>query len=133
LCGKTIAAGTFQCEHCGSSLVGDDPHHGASTADHSLEAVTTPLLISGIGNVVVGLLWLVTCYGIIFTVPMVILCVFEFSLYWNAPRMRPVQLVSRAQTLAVFEILVGLMNGVSLVCGILVLVGCSNLQRTGET
>jgi len=91
------------------------------------------LLISGIGNVVVGLLWLVTCYGIIFTVPMVILCVFEFSLYWNAPRMRPVQLVSRAQTLAVFEILVGLMNGVSLVCGILVLVGCSNLQRTGET
>ncbi len=67
--------------------------------------------------------------GAIFTVPMIVLCAFEFGFFSSAARMHPRELASKAQTLAVFEIIVGLLNMVSLVCGIIVLVNAGNIAR----
>jgi len=95
----------------------------------ALNNVTVPILISGIVNVLAGLFYFATCYGIVLAIPMIVLCVFEFVFVSNAPRMHPREVASKAQTLAVFEIIVGLFNIASLVCGIIVLANASNLTR----
>ena len=78
-----------------------------------------------------GLLWLATCVGIIFSVPMFILCIFEFILYGNASRLYPEELGAQAKTLGIFEIIVGLVNTPTLICGIIVLINASKLRGQG--
>ena len=96
----------------------------------SRNGIKVPVLISAIGNIVFGLAYACTCYGLILTVPMIILCIFEFSLYGEPDDMPPVALVSKARTLGVFEIILGLFNLISLVCGIIVLINASKLARS---
>jgi len=128
-CAATIAKDAAQCRHCGSMLAGKRMVISPRRSSVSTDGVTMPVLISAIGNILFGLIWLVTCYGIVIAVPMVILCVLEFNLVSNASRMRPGELASKAQTIAVFEIIAGLFNFVSLVCGIITLVNASSLAR----
>lgn len=88
-----------------------------------------PVLISAIGNVLIGFAWASTCFGIVFAIPMWILCVFEFHLYANADNIPPQRLASKMNTLGILEIVVGLCNLVSLICGILTLINASKLTR----
>lgn len=90
-------------------------------------SIKTPVLISAISNIVVGLLWLASCFGAILVIPMVVLCVFEFKLYADADTIPDAELGVRAKNLGVFEIIVGLFNTVSLVCGIIVLINAGKL------
>jgi len=96
---------------------------------HAPASIKIPLLISAIGNIVVALLWLTTCFGFIFAVPMIVLCVFEFRLYAVADELPLDELTRRSKTLAIYEIIVGLANLVSLVCGILLMIHAPNVQR----
>lgn len=91
--------------------------------------IAVPLLISAIANLVIGIILATTCFGIIFAVPMWILCVFEFILYANVDQIHPVNLKSRATIIGICEIVVGLLNMVSLVCGIILLIHASKLSR----
>jgi len=79
-------------------------------------------LISAIANIVVGLLRLSTCFGIVFTIPMIVLCVIEFSLWSKADDLSQRQLRQQARTLAIFEVVVGLANTPTLICGIILLI-----------
>jgi hypothetical protein len=102
---------------------------GMRSGQAPLEGVTVPLLVSAISNIAFAMIWSFTCWGIIFAVPLLVLCIFEFSLYSRAAEMNRQDLASRAQVLAIFELIVGLLNMVALVCGIVILVNCSKLQK----
>jgi hypothetical protein len=78
-------------------------------------------------NIVVGLIWAATCFGIVLTIPMVILCIFEFALWSQADSLSPRQVGGRAKTLGIFEIIVGLANTPTLICGIIVLINSGKL------
>jgi hypothetical protein len=101
-----------------------------NATSNSRSAIKTCLLVSAIGNIVIGLFWLSSCFGVVFTVPMVILCIFEFTLYAKIDDLPVPVLVPKAKTLGIFEIIVGLANIVSLVCGILNLIHTGKVTRT---
>ncbi len=83
--------------------------------------ITIPLLISAIMNCLAAVLWLCTCFGIIFTAPLVVLSIFEFMLYAdlnNAARIVP---PSKVKTIAICEIVASLVSLAPLVSGIIIL------------
>jgi len=93
------------------------------------EGIKVPVLISAISNIVVGLIWAATCIGLVFTIPMVILCIFEFILWSQADNLSPKELGGRAKILGIFEIIVGLVNTPTLICGIIVLINSGKLAN----
>ena len=100
-----------------------------------LRPITLPILISAIANLVGGYLWLIlsSCFAVFLTAPMLVLCAFEFIFFARAPQMSARDLDRRATTLGVFEIILGIFNGVSFVCGILVLLHVMKLRgRVGR-
>ena len=96
--------------------------------DPELRTVTVPILVSAIANLVGGYLWFTTCLGIVLTAPMFALCVFEFYYFAKAPQMSRAELDRRGSAIGIFELIVGLFNGVSLVCGILTLIALGKLK-----
>lgn len=96
-----------------------------------LRPVTLPILISAIANLVAGYLWLVlsSCFAVFLTAPMLVLCAFEFIYFARAPQMTARDIDRRGTTLGVFEIILGIFNGVSFVCGILVLLNTMKLRE----
>ena len=125
-CGKRIRARAEICPKCGVRQP-DDADDGPRRSGKSRDGVKVPVLISAISNIVVGLIWASTCFGIVFTVPMVILCIFEFALWSKADGLSPRRLGGQAKTLAIFEIVVGLANTPTLICGIIVLINSGKL------
>jgi hypothetical protein len=91
--------------------------------------ITVPILISAIVNILAGAFWVCTACGIVIGVPMLILAVFEFILYSQADDIRPQELITRAQSIAIFQIICGLFNLISLICGIIVLINAGKYQR----
>jgi len=84
--------------------------------------VAVPQLVSGIFNLIAGAAWLATCFGIVLTVPLVILGVLELRAYATARTTRPSDYVESTRTKAVLDIctvIVG--NFGSAVCGIVML------------
>ena len=100
-----------------------------NVASSGVSGITTPLLISAIGNIVIGLAWFSTCFGIVVAIPMFILCVFEFIVYAHASRTNRENLKSWAILIGILEIVVGLFNLVSLICGIILLIHASKLEQ----
>ena len=84
------------------------------------------------GNTVVGLFWAFFCIGILLTIPMAILCVCELSLWARADRM-PLQTFGRqVRLIGVFEIVLGLANLPTLICGIINVVNGMRLANEDE-
>lgn len=130
-CGATIDRRAEICPKCGvrqPSVVGqvnlriDDDNDPRGM-------LTTPVLISAIGNVAVGIFWVNTCIGIPLGIAMFILCIFEFMFYSDSDRLSPQQLLKKVGTLAIWEIVCGLFNLVSLICGILLLINKGKYER----
>jgi hypothetical protein len=96
-----------------------------SARPRDVNAIKIPLIISAIGNIIIGYLWARTCFGIVLAIPMFVLCVFELMLFEKAQQLSPVQLANRTRIIGVFEILAGFGNLVSLPCGILALINSS--------
>ena len=84
------------------------------------------VLISGIWNIVVGLFWISTLCGVFVGVPQIVLAVFEIVYFTQADNKPLPDSLAHARLLGAFEILSGLFNGVSFVCGIVTLVLASN-------
>lgn len=91
--------------------------------------LTTPLLISAIGNIFVSLIWIGTCVLSFMAIPCIVLCVFEFILYAKADTLGPRTFVEKARAIAIFEVIVGLFSTPSFVCGIIILVNAPKLRR----
>ncbi len=133
----SIAGSTVNCPKCKGRFQVPLPvaqsRNDGPLASAQLERLTsgvrTPILVSAIANIVVGLIWMATCFGIIFTIPMVVLCIFEFRLYSSVDEIPATELAERAGKLAIYEFFVGLFNTVTLVCGFLVLINSGKLQR----
>lgn len=128
-----LAGEEFRCPQCGNPTI--VPRRFAQQAGRAVpqqhwapNSITVPLLISAIGNIVVGLVWTVTCYGVVFAIPMFILSAFEFAHYARAGNVPAVQFARTSTTLGIWEVIVGLANTISLVCGILVLIHSSKLS-----
>lgn len=150
------------CPHCGSQLQNDPALSGQHVACPSCanqfrmpiaivptaqsfapsgtypghsdvpNGITVPLLISAISNIVVGLIWLGTCIGVAFAIPMAILAIFEFILYSRIGREPVANIARSASTLAIFEIIVGLFNTPTLICGIILMINAGKVRRTGS-
>ncbi len=124
-CGQKIRARAEICPKCGVRQ--RDRVDDFSRPTKSREGIKVPVLISAISNIVVGLIWAATVLGIIFTIPMVILCIFELTLWSQADSLSLGQLRRRAKTLGIFEIIVGFVNIIALICGIIVLINSGKL------
>jgi hypothetical protein len=96
------------------------------------KGIVIPVLISAIGNIVIGVFWVSTICGIVLAVPMFVLSIFEFLFYSDSDRLPRNTLTSRAETLAIFEIICGFANLVSLICGILVLINAGRYKRRSQ-
>jgi hypothetical protein len=150
------------CPHCGSQLQNDPALSGQQVACPSCAGqfrmpvaivptaqafapsgtyaghssvptgITVPLLISAISNIVVGLIWLSTCFGVVFAIPMALLCIFEFMLYSRIGREPVANIARSASTLAIFEIIVGLVNTPTLICGIILMINAGKVRPTGS-
>lgn len=131
-CGSVIRLKAEICPQCGVRqpfVVGQDTSLGAEGKD-ARGMLTTPVLISAIGNVAIGCVWISTICGIPIGIAMIVLCVFEFMFYSDSDRLSPDQLVRKSGTLAICEIVCGLFNLVSLVCGILLLINKGKYHRS---
>ncbi len=129
-CGQQIRAQAEICPKCGVR----QPVRAADAIrpGPSREGVKVPILISAISNIVVGLFWASLCFGFIFTIPMIVLCIFEFILWSRADTLPVRRLGEQAKTLGIFEIIVGLFNTVAFVCGIIVLINGGKLASYYE-
>jgi len=94
--------------------------------------IVVPVLISAIGNIVVGLIWISTVCGAVLAVPMFILCIFEFIFYSESDRLARSRFTSKAKTIGIFEIILGLFNMVSLIAGIIVLINLGRYKRRSQ-
>ena len=100
-----------------------------------LSGIKVPILVSGIMNAIVAVIWLFTCFGVIVTIPLSILCIFEFIYFSSADQMPRQKAIGDGRTLAIFEIVLGVLflNMVSLVCGIIALVNANQADRQWAT
>lgn len=130
-CGAVIRLKAEICPQCGvrQPSVPDQDRSHKSVEKEKRGLLTTPILISAIGNIVVGLIWFATVICFPIGIPMLILSIFEFIYYANSDRLSSEELIRRAGTLAVCEIVFGLCNTVSLVCGILLLINKGKYER----
>jgi hypothetical protein len=103
-----------------------------------LSSIKVPILISGILNViycVISLLVMVaSCIGVILIpllIPLIVLCVFEFVYYGTADQHPPPKAIRDGRTIAICEIVAGVLsaNLFVLVCGILALVSCGQAEH----
>ncbi len=91
-------------------------------------SIKTPLLISAIANIVLALVWLtIFCFPV--SAGLVVLCIFEFRLYSQADTLRTDDFIEQAKKLAIFEIVGGLFNTPTLICGVLILVNAPAAKR----
>ena len=92
--------------------------------------IRVPLLISAIFNIIVGLIWFVTIFGIVIAVPLWILTAFQFSAYSRIGRIPPKHNALKSmQAYGIIMIVAGLFNTATLICGILVLVNLGEANR----
>ncbi len=91
--------------------------------------IVTPILVSAIANIVIGLFWCSLCLGAVVGLPMLVLSVYEFMFYSSADTKTPLELHKASQPLAIAEIVLGVFNTVSLICGIIVLINRKKLLR----
>src|SRR5262245_3830736 len=92
-CGELIGATAEICPRCGVRQPAQlDYDYPASAA---AGGVKVALLISAISNIVVGLFWMSFCFGVFFTIPMVVLCIFEFTLWTRADSLPPHELANQ--------------------------------------
>ena len=147
----------YECPHCGAgleapgSLAGQDqvcpvcrqrtvvPLPTARVATSALPLpyvespnppgiITTPLLISAIWNCLAAIVWLSTCFGIVFTAPLVVLLIFEFMLYADLNNNARIVPPSKVKTIAICEIVAGLISLALLACGIIILTNLGHVN-----
>lgn len=103
-------------------------HYGRSAGFSA--GIIAPLIVSAIFNILLGLFWISTCIGAIVGVPMIVLAIFEFIAMGKANSGHDrAGTVSMVQVIGVLEIIAGLFNLVSLICGIIVLINLNNERR----
>jgi hypothetical protein len=129
-----VAGDVVSCPQCNGRFQSPIPQApaayppGGSFGGQLHPGVKICVLISGIWNLLAGLAWIATLCAAFIGIPQVILGVFELVFVAQVDRMSLQNARSQSQVLAVFQIISGLFNFVSLVCGILILVFANTRQ-----
>ena len=85
-------------------------------------AIGISQFVSGIFNLIAGVGWLFTCFGVVLTVPLVILGVTELLASSRARTANPLRYLESARTMAILDICTVLAGNLgSVVCGIVIL------------
>jgi hypothetical protein len=101
---------------------GTTPSSAAVPANWPPDMIAIPQLISGIFNIVAAVGWAFTCFGIILSIPLMILGIYELIAYSRARTADPAKYLDGAKTYAVLDICTILTgNLASMVCGIVML------------
>ena len=111
------------------SQVSPPPSSSAGPGAADPTPIRIALIISAIFNLLSAVGWALTCFGLVITVPLVILAVFEFMLIGKlgSPPYGPHR--GRAQVIGILEICTILVGNLpSMVCGIVVLVFLEKLR-----
>ena len=91
--------------------------------------IRVALVVSAIFNILSAIGWAFTCVGLILSVPLVILAIFEFLLFGKLGSPPYAQNRGRAQVIGILEICTILAGNLpSMVCGIIVLVFLDKLR-----
>jgi hypothetical protein len=132
-CGNLIARIAEICPKCGVRQPAVTYNNQVSDDIRRYRTICSiTLLVSAIFNIVFGFVWLATCFGVVLTVPMIVLCIFEFSLYNQVDSLSVEDLAKRVKGLGIFEIVVGLLLNIpSLICGIINIITSDQLRRIG--
>ena len=128
-CGERIRLRAEICPACGVRQPEREYRPPYRKGGAGRDGVKVPLLVSAISNILVGLFWLSMCFGAVFAVPMFVLSVFEFLLWSQADDLPERRFADKAKTMGIFEIIVGLANTPTLICGIIVLINAGKLGR----
>ena len=132
-----LAGQAVNCPNCGGGFQAPDPRVAPTyTNPAAYPAQLEPgikicILISGVANILSGLFWTSTVCGAIVGVPQIVLAIFEFVFFAQADKKPVHEALDQAKVYGILEIVSGLINLVSLVCGILVLVFSSNQNSKG--
>lgn len=96
----------------------------ASAPPRTPDGLKVPLLISLISNCAIAAIWAITCFGIIFAIPLGILAWNEYQLWQRVDRADNQWFGAEAKRLSVWQIVAGVLtlNAISLVCGILLMI-----------
>lgn len=96
-----------------------------------LPGIKTPILISAIFNVLWCLVLFATCYGAIFAIPLLVLCIFEFIYFGTADEQTANNAITNGRVLGIIEIVVGALscNLAVLICGVLVLLNANQAEQ----
>jgi len=93
-------------------------------------AIGISQLVSGIFNLIAGAGWLFTCFGVVLTVPLVILGVKELLAYSRARTAKPLDYLESTRTMAILDICTVLTGNLgSAVCGIVILTQLGEAER----
>jgi len=74
------------------------------------------------------MIWLSTCFGAVFTAPLVVLLIFEFMLYADLNNAGRIVSQSKVRTIVICEIVAGLVSLAPLVSGIIILTNLGNVD-----
>ncbi len=127
-CGKKIRSLAEICPKCGVRQY-DEPDDRPASRRQSRDGVKVLLVVSAISNIVVGILWASTCFGVILTVPMIVLSVLELMLWSKADSVPKRSLGRQAFNMSIFEILLGIANTPTLICGIILMINSNKLKE----
>ena len=127
-----FAGDSVACTNCGGRVqppllqATSHPTYGHGRDISLNPGIKVCVLISGVWNILVGLFWISSLCGAVIGIPQIILAVFEIIYFAQADKMRLDKALRQGNLLGILEIISGLFNVVSLVCGILVLVFASS-------
>ncbi|MEY4810069.1 MAG: hypothetical protein RI986_407 [Planctomycetota bacterium] len=96
--------------------------YGPMNGEWPPTAITISQLVSGIFHLIAAAGWLLTCFGVILSIPLTILGIYELIAYSRARTTPPQQYLASTKTKAILDIcsvLAG--NFASMVCGIVML------------
>jgi hypothetical protein len=115
-------AAPAEAAHRAAPPTGPTPSSAAVPTNWPPDMIAIPQLISGIFNIVAAVSWAFTCFGIILSIPLMILGVYELIAYSRARTTDPAVYLESTKTKAILDICTILTgNFASLVCGILML------------
>jgi hypothetical protein len=128
-----FAGDVVSCPNCNGKFQSPIAHASATPHTSSFPGATelNPgikicVLVSGVGNILVGLFWISMICGAPIGIAQIVLAIFEIIYFAQADRKPRHIALSQAKLFGILEIISGLFNLISLVCGILVLVFAHN-------
>lgn len=109
------------------------PQAPAAPADWPPTAIAVAQLVSGIFNLIAAATWLLTCFGVVLTVPLAILGVHELLAYSRARTTPPAAYLDSTGRMAILDLCTLITGNLgSVICGIVILTQVPEARRRAQ-